>query len=291
MKKVITLWLAVISVSVPAYAGFQLPRGVHTADSLQEARAEAVEKGKGLAFVLSNKGTNCGLCVAATEKAFKELKSHSVVVYLGTGEAKSWQAVGPLVMTGLQTKAMGNIIPKVAVTSPDMGQLWAQISYKDMGNDRTFRDTRKKVDAIQEGEAEPPDPKEMVIYWPLKGTDRRYAGRFRGLQGDDKLMLELEGENRVSHIPLNRFTEESVAFARLLAGSKAGQEIAAGSPEKEPEYEEWTGSNGKVLRARFMGISGGSVTLQTEDGKSYTLPLDRLDKESQVKAEGRQKQS
>jgi len=50
------------------------------------------------------------------------------------------------------------------------------------------------------------------------------------------------------------------------------------------EVVEWKNSAGKIIKARFVRLTGDSVMLLLENGKSYNYPMAKLSEESQVQA-------
>ena len=113
----------------------------------------------------------------------------------------------------------------------------------------------------------------------MRVDGRHYRGRFVEVK-EGRLHVESEKFGKGS-LPLGELSPGSLAFAKQLAGMKAKPE-----PE-EPvgqKVESWTSSDGKVVKARFVSLKGGELTVETASGKSYTFPLGRLDKNSQAKA-------
>tara|TARA_R110000850_G_scaffold8950_11_gene32958 strand:+ start:259 stop:870 length:612 start_codon:yes stop_codon:yes gene_type:complete len=56
-------------------------------------------------------------------------------------------------------------------------------------------------------------------------------------------------------------------------GSSSGSENAA-------DYVTWTSSDGKDIEARFHSMSGDAVKIVMRDGRSFAIPLSRLNPES-----------
>jgi len=52
------------------------------------------------------------------------------------------------------------------------------------------------------------------------------------------------------------------------------------SGDGEAEYLSWQSSDGKTIEARFRGLEGEAVKIATKEGKSYTVPFERLKPES-----------
>jgi hypothetical protein len=188
-----------------------------------------------------------------------------------------------MVVTGFSEDHMGNTIPKAVITSPDMSEIWLQMSYAKLRTESSYRDAKKQVDAILKGGPKPESPPDRHIYWPLKGKESFYIGSFAGLDDKGNLRLKMLKGGKVSSIPLDRLSAPCATLARTLAGGKpaAGPQSAA---NQTPVLESWTGSNGKTLQARFVSLADDKVTLEMEDGKTHTLPLDRLAESSRNRA-------
>ncbi len=278
--------LIFVFLTATVQAGFDIPRSVYKPEQLEEACAEALNKKKGLAFVLSDSGTTCGLCIGATNLAFEKLKSHSVIVFIQSEDENRWDPFGPMVVTGFSEKKMGKIIPNAVITSPDMSEIWAQMSYEDLKVERPYRNIKKQVDGILKGETKPENPPDRPIYWPVKGKSSYYLGCFVGLD-NGSLRIKMPQSGNSSTIPLDLLTDNCAVFARSLAGGDpaASPQAAAGG---SPALEAWTGSNGKTLQARFVSLAGDKVTLEMEDGKTYTMPLERLAEASRKRAKALQ---
>lgn len=125
--------------------------------------------------------------------------------------------------------------------------------------------------------------------------------RFVQLTGSKKsgVILELENGERKT-MSLAYFTPEGRERARELGKMKEeGVPPAAPAPapiagpadkpepvtEQKQPFEDWTANNGKTIQARFISLIGDQITLEMPNGKSYTMPLDRLNESSQKRAE------
>jgi formylglycine-generating enzyme required for sulfatase activity len=73
------------------------------------------------------------------------------------------------------------------------------------------------------------------------------------------------------------------AFVALLAGWVA---LAADATAEDTIHEwlNWTGTNRKTIRARFVSLVDDKLTLKLENGSEAVVPLERLDKASQNQA-------
>lgn len=64
---------------------------------------------------------------------------------------------------------------------------------------------------------------------------------------------------------------------------KAGDAAEMENPAA-PEYTNWTSSEGKVIEAKFVRLSGAAVVIVMKNGNSFTVPLDKLSAESAAMA-------
>jgi mono/diheme cytochrome c family protein len=87
--------------------------------------------------------------------------------------------------------------------------------------------------------------------------------------------------------------EEWIRQGAIVDASKPSPEeakrlAAAGmerdAPPEEKPWLSWTNREGRRIEARFLGLVGEAVQLQTRDGKRYAVPLGNLDEPSQAQA-------
>jgi hypothetical protein len=48
--------------------------------------------------------------------------------------------------------------------------------------------------------------------------------------------------------------------------------------------QDWTSTDGKTIKARYVRMSGEAVVIKTADGKSWKVPLSKLSTTSQEQA-------
>lgn len=85
---------------------------------------------------------------------------------------------------------------------------------------------------------------------------------------------------------LRQWIEEG---ASLDGGKTAPKPGAGGLPPRQPEAPpapilDWTSTEGKTIKARYIRMSGEAVVIKTAEGKSFKVPLTRLDAASQEQA-------
>jgi hypothetical protein len=165
-----------------------------------------------------------------------------------------------------------------------MQQLWGSMSYKQMQEDRNFREFKKQINAIREGEAEPEVDPKLDFYWPVKGKDSYYIGAFREINAKGVIVLQTAAGKTLRLKPA-LLTDAAANYARKLAGveGSAKEETTETTAEK-PVMEAWTSSEGKTIQARFLSLANGKITLELSDGRTATLPLDRFNADSQARA-------
>lgn len=256
-------------------AEFSVPRDVYEVDRLAEAVAAAKEKGKPLTLILSDPDTTCPLCANASTSAMDEVSRHSVVVLLRTGEKWNLKLSPPLVRA-LGTEVTGKIIPRLAVASPDLGSVWATMTYDEIKGGRKFRDLRGTVNDIATGRVSAPEA-DSVQRWTL--TDGRfYQGTFVRLEGE-RLVLKIRDSGNEVDLPLTDYAPGTIAYAKTVASREAGSTSAESAGNKEAIHE-WTSAEGKVLKATFVSLDGTTLTLRNERAEPVRLDLDRLNEAS-----------
>lgn len=186
--------------------------------------------------------------------------------------------MSPVTAGALYAKSMGNIIPKVVVTSSDQMTYMASISYKKM-NEKSFRAANAQVKAGLAGESAP-TLEDAYECWLIASNGRYHTGEFTELK-DDKLILKSpQGKN--IKIRMSKLTAGAQEYARLRAGSGSEEESVT---TEEPEVEAWGSSKGgKSMRATFISLDGEMITLKKEGGKTITFKLSLLSEESQQRA-------
>jgi hypothetical protein len=111
------------------------PRGSFQAGEYEAAKAEAIETGKPIAIVTTELKSSCPKCLNANEEVFKQMKSDYIFVINDDKAGK-----GKLPKNVEQTtyeiyKSKGNVIPIVAVLSPEDDKLLGGLSYKQIAGD------------------------------------------------------------------------------------------------------------------------------------------------------------
>ena len=273
----IALWL------LSSAALSKVPTGTHEIGELERARDEAAKRGKALAFLVSDPESKYSNTRNATATAIKELRSYAVVVFL-VSKKDGETAMPPPVVTALRKPTMGTFDPRLVLMSADLTETFAALGNKELvGNDArdTYRDLketmRTKLAAWKPSGKPPADE----FIW-IRTDGRHYRGRFVEVK-DAKLHVESTKFGKGS-LRLEELSPASRAYAEQLASVGTPQAQNSGKGESEPKFENWTSSDGKVVKARFISLQDGKLTVETATGKSYTFPLDRLGEKSQARA-------
>jgi hypothetical protein len=274
-----SLWLVATCVS----AQTRIPRHVYELAQLEEARAKAAEGGKALSFVLTNPETRCGLAINATNEAFTRLRNHSEIVLLRTGDrAQFSQQVTPLILRQFSQPELGRFIPKVVVTSPDMSRIFGYIRYEDMRENRHFMSLARQVREFTSAPESAPLA-EGDFSWYLK-TGRVMNGSFIRVEGENLVMKMTESGNESTR-PLSDFADGTVLQARVLA---AGGSLPATGPIRPGDaapMEVWTSADGvRQIQARFISLSGETLTLVNDQGQTLQFGIGLLNEESRILA-------
>ncbi|MEQ1851176.1 MAG: hypothetical protein ABMA01_06240 [Chthoniobacteraceae bacterium] len=136
MKLPILLFLALPAI---AFGGFKLPGKVFEIADLEKAKAEAAQKGRPIAILLSNKDSTCPLCSGASETILRELGPKTVMVYV--------RDTAGLPPAAIEALSPGKYIPKVAVLDATLDQALGTVTYEAIKDDRqkAFREVTKAI--------------------------------------------------------------------------------------------------------------------------------------------------
>jgi hypothetical protein len=134
-----TLLFTFLATSTLAVAGFKLPGKVFEVAELEKAKAEAQQKGKPIAILVSDKDTTCPLCSAASETIIRELGNKTVMVYARTK--------AELPAPAQEALRQGSYIPKVAVLNSTLDNALGTVTYEAIKADprKAFRDVEKAI--------------------------------------------------------------------------------------------------------------------------------------------------
>ena len=131
MTKFTKISLAVVLITFIttslAQAAFNIPSYVYKINQLGSAKKAAKSSKKPIAFILSDKNTDCGLATAASNDLFKGLKNHCIIVYVQSG--KDWKKLPPIVQSGMNSSASGQYIPKTVVVNSSLKNTVCIIPY------------------------------------------------------------------------------------------------------------------------------------------------------------------
>ena len=96
--------------------------------------------------------------MAASSAAFKELKDHSIVVFLHSRDDKAYANVSPRVLADLHSPRMGKTIPQAVVTDPTGRTTYAALNYGELKDSKVYRTVKRDVKDYLKGEKTPPTP-------------------------------------------------------------------------------------------------------------------------------------
>jgi len=191
-----------------------------------------------------------------------------------------------MVTGSLNHPKMGRIIPKAVITSPDQTVVYAKMSYKQLQSSSSYSITSKKVKAALAGNTPQADPS-MTPMWNLKNSGRHYTGTFIELKGDETLVLKMKESGKNSNIAMSQLSSGSQAYAKMLEKIRSGAtDDAEKSTNSEHTVETWESSKGgKTIRATFISLEDGKITLKKESNKTISFAIDLLSEKSQKRAQ------
>lgn len=131
-------------LSSAALAEFKVPSNVHSAEELEQAKTEAKQKGKPIAFLYSDDSTTCGLCTEASLSTLKEFRNKAVIVYVDT-KKQNLNLLPKNVQASFSSPESGRYIPKFTIFNSELTSLIATVPYtRDLSaRDKSFRDAGK----------------------------------------------------------------------------------------------------------------------------------------------------
>jgi len=133
MRRLLTTTVAITIVSSAsvALAGFKLPKSVYRVEDLAKAQAEAREKGRPLAFILTSEETPCPLATAASLQIIKGLQDRAVLVYLNGLQPGHSRQIPREVASAVHNPQMGRLAPRFVIVDATMKNVWAAVPHVD----------------------------------------------------------------------------------------------------------------------------------------------------------------
>lgn len=183
---------------------------------------------------------------------------------------------------------MGKIYPQAVVSPSDQFHVYAQMNHNQLEKSSEYSKVRKITKEALKGNLPAPNPT-TILTWSVKGSPGGLTGSFVKLLDNKRLFLKVKGREYGND--MKEFGEGAQAYARYL--SAAGEDVAPDVADKKQEDqkkayipEEWKSSkNGKTIKATFVSLEDGKITLKMTNGKTVTFSLDKLSQESQERAE------
>ena len=85
---------------------------------------------------------------------------------------------------------------------------------------------------------------------------------------------------------LRQWIEEGASLdGKTGSSTKPSSGLQPRTPEGPPApLQDWTSTDGKTIKARYVRMSGDAVVIKTADNKSWKVPLSKLDAASQARA-------
>lgn len=197
-----------------ALAGAKLPTGTYGINELDEARVEALKRGRAVAFLVSEPESKYSKTQEATTLAIKELRSYAVVVFLVSKKVGEL-VMPPPVVTGLRGP-IGMFDPRIVLKSADLTE-----TFETIGNEKlvggaardTYSELTKLMGKRLDGWESSGNPPAEELTW-MRGNERHYRGRYLELK-DGELTVETVAGKSYS-FPLQRLGKKSQARAQQL---------------------------------------------------------------------------
>lgn len=147
MKKLLVVSLLVLS-HVFAFGG-DTPRGFMEISELEQAKAEALKKGKLIAIVAKGEDDACPRCAAALENGTKAIKSDCVMVFARVEDIKKSADLPAAVRAETKDAASGASVT-FFVFDPGLKKFIAEAGLKELEDDKeATKAFKKKVDTAR----------------------------------------------------------------------------------------------------------------------------------------------
>ena len=209
-----------------------------------------------------------------------------MLVYVNSKASTRYESLSPLVAGALNCPKVGRTIPIAVISSPDQKEIYTKLSYSQLKKSKMYSLTSKIVKKALKGEVPPADAT-VVPMWHLKKSRRYCSGTFVQLDEGESLTIASKKSGGSQKIPLSHLSEGAQAYAKLMELQRTGASADGGSEEKNTSHtvETWESSkDGKKMKATFISLSDGQITLKKDNGKSITFPLTKLSDKSQQRA-------
>lgn len=147
MKKLFVIGLLIFTQAL-TFAG-DTPRGFMELSELDEAKAEALKKGKLIAIVAKGNDDACPRCAAALENGTRAIKSDCILVFARVDDVRS-NAKLPAVVSAETKDATGGAYVTFYVFDAGLEKFVAEAGRKELEDDRdATKAFKKEVDAAR----------------------------------------------------------------------------------------------------------------------------------------------
>ncbi len=147
MKKLLAVGLLILGQAF-VFAG-DAPRGFMEISELEQAKAEALKKGKLIAIVAKGEDDACPRCAAALENGTKAIKSDCVMVFTRADDVRKNAELPPAVSAETKDAASGASVT-FYVFDPGLKKLIAEAGRKELEDDKdATKEFKKEVDAAR----------------------------------------------------------------------------------------------------------------------------------------------
>lgn len=125
--------VVVLGLALAIAQGKDLPRGTYELKDLEQAKAKALASKKWIAYLYTDKDTDCPLCQDAASEFVDAVGNKAVLVYLPSPQNKTfWNGLSEEMRQAL---SVGRMIPTMVVTHPENGSIVSSIHYESFKED------------------------------------------------------------------------------------------------------------------------------------------------------------
>ena len=218
-------------------------------------------------------------------------KKKCTIIILEAKNKSIKDELSPVVASMFNDPKMGTTYPYAVISSPDQTVGYAILPYKVLYKENILKSTlATALEEFEQKKSQAIDPKEkLTFYIKNKPGFRRFFYVEEVIDENSFLASHAPGK-KAKKTNINTFGSGAKRYLKriLEINESMKEEIAAAKLEElmpKLEAESWTNAKGKSLKATYVSLIDGEITLQlARTKKDTTFDLSLLDETSQARA-------
>jgi len=218
----------------------------------------------------------------------KTLKKDCVILKVSP-DKKGRDKLSPVVNAGFSPDLVGSTFPMLVICSPDQTVCYTQLSNKDLHSSRALRKAKETaVSMYRKHTSGFPKPDQKLNFEHKDGYQLKiYVGE---ILSETTFMGAYKKGNEMEQMNTDKYTDGAKNYIKLLflkkgEKKKTKQEEEINKMIPKLVVENWKNKNGKTVKAKFVSLKHGEITLDIAGrSKPVTFSVNLLDKTSQKRA-------